>query len=90
MQNFIGTISGYGFNENGEVGFFYGVFKPFRFLVTILAYLLFVACGIYLIYELIYAIKDVYDNVPMSEVLHIWYLAFLTFLRVAAMTVVAP
>jgi ABC-type anion transport system duplicated permease subunit len=62
---------------------------PLRPILPAAGYTLFLAAGGYLCYQLFAAILDVYDNVPIREILWIFYLAFLTFLRVATMTVVA-
>ena len=60
-----------------------------RMLSTIAGYGLFLMGAAYVLYELFEAVLDVYHNVPAAEIGHIWFLCFLTFLRVAAMTVIA-
>ncbi|HUB67423.1 MAG TPA: ABC transporter permease subunit [Candidatus Methylacidiphilales bacterium] len=60
-----------------------------KMLGTWSGYGLFLIGAGYVLYQLFEAILDVYRNVSLGEIGHIFYLGLLTFLRVAVMTVVA-
>ncbi len=60
-----------------------------KLLTAVACYGLFLIGAGYLLYQLFEAILSVYHNVPAAEVGHIFFLGFLTLLRVMFMTVVA-